>query len=461
MEEHQSRRQFCIQAVTASAGAAAALAMNPAAKANHPKPGYSIPGHLPPKLTISCWQWAWLTAALPDEPYGDLEKVMVGLAERGFNTIRIDAGLNWCFQADGSPRGEVEFCQLFKGYGSRHRVIYGRGGGRFNVLDRLMALMRLAKQHDIYVILSSWEYMHSTSQLADETLRAEVYGVPEDQRLMRLAQHHDRLLRILKEKDLHKNIAFVEPHNEANISDLSKQQPRRASHEEAIAFLRDRHPDILISGDMAGHHPKSVPENTQVYDNHMYAGRAVYDQLFSQTFNHPNFDPDDPRKTPLLDYLLEEHIVPHDEMMQVFQDFVASRGTRLWMYHNFDISRFDRWMLDRLQELNSQIREHASQLFAETAQEAQRRRLPLVLDEGGFFVAPLLSRWEESEQGLAFLEHMYRMAIEHQYWGFLATSYNGPEAPIWYAHPNWLKQNNTRFLKGKPSGCQTPAEPKE
>jgi hypothetical protein len=294
--------------------------------------------------------------------------------------------------------------------------------------------------------------MHSTAQLADEALRAEVYGVPNDQRLMRLARHHDRLLRILKEKDLHKNVAFVEPHNEANISDLSKQQPRRASHEEAIAFLRDRHPDILISGDMAGHHPKFVPENTQVYDNHMYAGRAVYDQLFSQTFNHPDFDPDHPRKTPLLDYLLEEHIVPHDEMMQVFQDIVPSRGTRLWLYHNFDISRFDRWMLDRLQELNTQIREHASQLFAETAQDARRRRLPLVLDEGGFFVAPLLSRWEESEQGLAFLEHMYRMAIEHEYWGFLATSYNGPEAPIWYAHHNWLKQNNARFLEGGPLG---------
>jgi hypothetical protein len=119
----------------------------------------NLPGHLPKRLTISCWQWAWLTAALPDEPYGDLEKVMVGPAERGFNTIRIDAGLNWCFQADESPRGEVEFCQLFKGYGSRHRVIYGRGGGRFDVLDRLISLMRLAKQYDIYVILSSWEYI--------------------------------------------------------------------------------------------------------------------------------------------------------------------------------------------------------------------------------------------------------------------------------------------------------------
>lgn len=46
------------------------------------------------------------------------------------------------------------------------------------------------------------------------------------------------------------------------------------------------------------------------------------------------------------------------------------------------------------------------------------------------YFAILNSRWKESEQGLAFLEHMYDLAIEHQYWGFLATSHNGSEAPI-------------------------------
>ena len=94
MNKKQSRREFCTKA--AATGAAAFFALNSNARADDTMSGYSVPNHLPPKLTISCWQWAWLTAALPDEPYGDLEKVMVGLAERGFNTIRIDAGLNWC-----------------------------------------------------------------------------------------------------------------------------------------------------------------------------------------------------------------------------------------------------------------------------------------------------------------------------------------------------------------------------
>ena len=237
-----------------------------------------------------------------------------------------------------------------------------------------------------------------------------------------------------------------------SVTSSSATISERGNYHDKSTCLCSPHGRSLAGLRPHRHHPQFVPENTQVYDNHMYAGREVYNQLFSQTFNHPDFDPDHPRNTPLLDYLLEEHIVPHAEMMQVFQDFVASRGTRLWMYHNLDIARFDRWMLDRLKELNTKIREHANQLFAETAQEARRRHLPLVLDEGGFFIAPLNSRWEESEQGLAFLEHMYDLAIEHQYWGFLATSYNGLEAPIWWANPNWLRQHNARFLEARPLG---------
>jgi hypothetical protein len=256
------------------------------------------------------------------------------------------------------------------------------------------------------------------------------------------------MAKVHKERDLHKNVAFVEPHNEPDISDFPKGGDGRRLHEEAIAFLRDRHPDILISADMARHLPEEVPENTHVYDTHMYAGREIYDQLFSQTLRHPGFDPDHPGKTPLLKDLLEEHILPHDEMMQGFQDIVQGRGTRLWLYHNFEISRFDRWMLDRVKQLNTRLRERARQLFAATTQEARRRRLPAVLDEGGFFVAPLHSRWEESEQGRAFLEYMTRLAIEHQYWGFLATTYNGPEAPIWWATPGWLLEWNKAFQQG-------------
>ena len=44
-----------------------------------------------------------MTMATPGEPYHDLEKVVAGLPERGFNAVRVEAGLNWCFQLNGRP----------------------------------------------------------------------------------------------------------------------------------------------------------------------------------------------------------------------------------------------------------------------------------------------------------------------------------------------------------------------
>ena len=66
-----------------------------------------LPSHLPQKLSISCWIWSWITSAAVGEPYDDLDRCMIELKERGFNAVRLDAGLNWAFRADGRPRGPV------------------------------------------------------------------------------------------------------------------------------------------------------------------------------------------------------------------------------------------------------------------------------------------------------------------------------------------------------------------
>jgi nicotinamidase-related amidase len=129
-------------------------------------------------MALCSCQFAWLTSGLPNEPYADLEEVIKGLHERGYNAIRVDAGLDFCFHSDGRPRGEVEFCQAVEGYSARMRVINCRGGGRHNVLKRVIRLMELAKAYNIYVILTSWEYMHTHWFIADRSLRAEIGGVP-------------------------------------------------------------------------------------------------------------------------------------------------------------------------------------------------------------------------------------------------------------------------------------------
>ena len=247
-----------------------------------------IPAHLPEKLAISFWYWGWITAALPDEPYGDLQQCMVELKERGFNAIRVDAGYNWCFNLDGTARGEMAFGPWM--LDGSHGITMEKGGGRHDVLKRVVRLMELAKQYDVYVILTSWEYQDSTSFVSDAKIREEVFAIPKENRLLHMARQLDRLISTLKDRDLDKNIAFVEPHNEIEYSDFPKGQAGKGLHAEAIAFLRDAHPDILVSGDFQVHDRRQVPDNVQVYDIHMYAGIAMYhDILYRQTVWHPDF----------------------------------------------------------------------------------------------------------------------------------------------------------------------------
>ncbi len=125
-----------------------------------------------------------------------------------------------------------------------------QGGNSVDVLKGLFQLMELAKKYDIYVILSDWVYMHTTWFVESEALRNEVLGIPLQERLIHLARHMDRLVNMLKEKDLAGNIAWIEPHNEANSSDFPSGDENHQLHTEAIAFLRDRHPDILVSASL-------------------------------------------------------------------------------------------------------------------------------------------------------------------------------------------------------------------
>ena len=181
-------------------------------------PGYNLPGHLPKKLSIGMFIWNWVTMAAPGEPYFDLENVVAGLPQRGFNAVRADAGLNWCFRMDGQPRGEMDFGPWIAGYRDNLTTVNVVGGGRHDVLKRMVCFMELAKRYGVYVILTSWEYQDSSWLVADPKIRAEVMAVPQEKRFMHLARQHDRLLRVLKDKGIHRNIAFVEVHNEPDAS---------------------------------------------------------------------------------------------------------------------------------------------------------------------------------------------------------------------------------------------------
>lgn len=407
-----------------------------------------LPPHLPNRLSIGMFIWNWITMAADGECYDDLERVVAGLPQRGFNAVRVEAGLNWCFRTDGTPRGEMAFCPAVAGYQDNLTSFDARGGGRHDVLARVVRLMEAARRNGVYVILTSWEYQDSTWFVADPAVRAEVMAVSAEARFMHMARQQDRLLTVLKDKGLDRHVAFVEIHNEPDCSLFPQGAPGRSLHEEAVAFLRDRHGDILVAGDYATHNLDIVPDNIQVYDQHLYLAVGLYFAgLYAQTVHHKDFDPAHPRQIELLDRLLKDPFVPWEQ----FQ--VPARNVREfwrgihWLYHNLDNARFDEWIAGEYARQRGAIEAAARTTMAADSAEAARRGIPAVCDEGGFFYPPLNSRFELTPPGLALFELMTDLAIEHGYWGFMPSTYCGAEHPLWHNIP-WLRTTNARFLAG-------------
>jgi cellulase (glycosyl hydrolase family 5) len=445
------RRQFLKRAAGAGSALTLGNAIWPAGAAEpalaDPQHRYTLPEHLPEKLSIGMFIWNWVTMATPGEPYGNLQKVVAGLPERGFNAVRVEAGLNWCFRIDGRPRGEMEFGTWIPGYSDNLTSVHAKGGGRHDVLKRVIRLMELARKHDVYVILTSWEYQDSSWFVADPRIRAEVMGVPEERRFLHLARQHDRLLRILKDKGLDKNIAFIEVHNEPEHSVFPRGKLRKKLHEEAIAFLRNAHPEILVSGDYSSHNPSIVPDNIQVYDQHTYTGLYT-SSLYPQTVWHKDFDPANPKKLDLLRRLLKDHVVPYDEFKRAAQNVREFWVPIGWLYHNLDNQRFDEWLLEEYGRQEATLKAKACRMFEGDAKEAERRGIPAVCDEGGYFYPPRGSKFELTLPGTSMFELQVDLAIKHGYWGMMPTTYCGPEQPIW-ENVAWCQAINGRFRAGK------------
>jgi len=98
---------------------------------------YAIPTHLPNRLTISFWLWGYYMGAQQGEVFHDLEARFIELKERGFNTVRIDAGMGLCHTLDGRPRGMITLREPFPGHSHLIRQMNFKGG-RCDVLQRLI-----------------------------------------------------------------------------------------------------------------------------------------------------------------------------------------------------------------------------------------------------------------------------------------------------------------------------------
>ena len=118
------------------------------------------PAHLPERLTISFPLWA--VFATDDKGfYSDWDRVMREHKERGFNCLRVDSGAGLAHDLDGSPLPPAQWGLPFGPYTHAMRGWRSITPGRCNVMERVREMMRAAQRHGLYVILSSWYYLHT------------------------------------------------------------------------------------------------------------------------------------------------------------------------------------------------------------------------------------------------------------------------------------------------------------
>ena len=417
------------------------------------------------RLAISFWNFGLLSMG-PNGFFNDLEARMSETVDRGFNCIRTEGGTGITHDAEGRPRGELEFHPVLPGHDHFTRELQHVRGGRVDLLKRLIELCTVAKCHDVKLILSSWYYLH-TFWFTDRDLTAELLGLPPERRFMYFARGLDRILGELCERDLIDVIAFAEVFNEVDGMEFrggyQNTNPSteylngvRLLHEEALDFLRTRHPGILFAVDTISARPLGdlIPRNAQVWNFHSYYLWGVY-QAFEQGLMKSDIDLRDPAAYAPVRRFLRRDLIP-------FESVVDSRAgrppikddwyRRIWLYRNLDpnaMPELER-MLQRNLEENIDLHKRKA---ADSVEQAVKLRdelfpgIPLVVGEGASYCADHRLRWEErSDAYWEVVEHAARACREHGFLGAVARTNSGPGDPVWHEYPERLQRVNAVLL---------------
>ncbi len=432
-----------------------------------------IPAGMPERLSISFWIFYYLFRS-EKSAYHNLERCFIELKERGFNTVRVDSGAGLIHDAAGNLRGSLKFHSAFPNCRSLRQIANLPEGYCCNVLENIIELFELAQKYDVRIILSSWFYLH-TFWYVDRKIRNEFFALPVYERFMRFARDLSLILDELKKRGLAQQVAFAEIFNEFEVmpakwrmfptdADASTQlhvmHSARRWHEEALDFLRSRHPDILFAIDTSAAEilrPEILPRNAQVWNRHCYFAWPVYGRVFERAVFDPDFDFASAGKDEMLAPFLKSTLTPIEKIREACgfdEEYEPGWYARVWLYQNMRD--------DMLPELERRLTES----FHQDAPEYRRALERCILNSGdmhdwllpqtlmvvgeGMTYCPLPEmRWEEKSSDYWELVKLNANLLAKQgCWGAMLRTNSGPEDPVWQEYPEKLHQANTAFLHG-------------
>ncbi len=389
--------------------------------------------------------------------YHDLDKVVRETAERGFNCIRLEGGAGLIHDLDGNRRGAINIHAPWGKY-SDYRQLFPFGGeGKCDILPRLVELCKACKKYDVHLILSSWYWLH-TNWFVDKAINKEIYGIPTEKRFMTFARLWDRILDELKKEGVIDAVAAVELFNEsgdlrgiwAREGDKTEEEIAstfRAEHEAAIAFLRERHPEILISCSDYPYPERLdfLPRNMQMLDHHGYFLWSAYRGGLEDMCTKPgDFFRGEVTTRDILESAGYERRRPFiDDLAWV------ERVRRFADLDPAKIPALEAASEKRLRDFWSHYKNdfewHAANY------RAAMKRFPgvrMMFGEGVSYCTSLDVLWEEkSEKYWEMVEYAMRRHKEIGLWGTVVKTCCGPEDPSWHLCKDRVKKLNDAFLK--------------
>ncbi len=412
----------------------------------------NLPKHLPEKLTIAFPIWL-LYGVEEGHVYQDIDKVMREHKERGFNCLRFDDGAGLIHDVDGNELPPFMLRKSFGAYSNITRQSVSRDGMRHDLLKRLIEICESAKRHGMYVILSSWFYLHTFWYVGDNYMVEKMHNIPKYEIFMTFAKYLDYILQELKKRDLFDCIAFCEIANEADGWAWMFREDKagtvtyeealefKKSHEKALAWIQEKYPEMLFAYDCMSPSSRDeyVPENMQVYNSHPYFMWNLYSEMQKEIGQE----------------IMVENPVSVEEIRNTrkgARDVNEDWYDRVWFYANLDEKKMpyaEKWLEERFHKNREEYVQKLEEGIVKLKEVANKygTNVPIVCGEGVTYVGSYLLQWEEKSDAFwEMIEHMARRYRDEGVWGTVIKTCCGPEDPSWDMCKDRILKINKIFL---------------
>lgn len=415
----------------------------------------AIPAHLPKKLTISFPIWG-LMHTYEDSVYANLDQFVKEHVERGFNCIRLESFAGLTHDINGNRRGPVAMGPAFGDFDIMMKQMITNGKrGTCDFMERTIQLFEAAKKYDVFIVPSSWYYLHTYWMVEEPGINDEMFAIPPLERFMVFAKYLHYILVELEERGLDDRIAFAEIFNEAdglsfvdgyahkNGRPVEELHQFRAAHSEAITWLKEQHPQLLFAYDSHTYwaDENQVPTTMQVYNFHNYYLWNVYSAMENN---------EEINKELLMGKYTEQDVRRTREgLLPAAEDWYR----RDWYYNDLNPEKMALaeafladYLVNHMEDYRNRL--HTSIQHITTFIQERFPGMPMVTAEGTTYCGSKLLFWEDKDENYWKLVEEATLAYKKAgLWGVIPRTCCGPEDPLWQSDPEKFKHVNELFLK--------------